>query len=190
MDIFEQQELYKNRPKVTSKLNNWHDWLVNHVPITIKDRASRAFKAFKDKVIEDQILKPYQLKQKKKRGKETFIEQKELPPPEPKKLKRMKKKLNDLNSKIRHSQKKNDGLIHKGNSLRRAIEEIKQANRRQPTIELAQGFVECEQAFRGTYRSYRVNGRTRMDVENFFHRIKRDLIELIKRELTDLNSAR
>ena len=51
MDIFKQQEMRKNRPQVTSKLNEWHDWLVNHVPKTIKDKASRAFKTFKDKVM-------------------------------------------------------------------------------------------------------------------------------------------
>ena len=34
-------------------------------------------------------------------------------PPDPKKLKRMKKKLHELNRKIRHSKKKNNGLIHK-----------------------------------------------------------------------------
>ena len=48
MDIFEQQEMYKNRSQVTCKLNDWRDWLVNHVPKTIKDMASRAFKSFKD----------------------------------------------------------------------------------------------------------------------------------------------
>ena len=106
---------------VMSKLNDWHDWLVNHVPKTIKDGASRAFKIFKDNVIglykgetvnEDQTLKPYQLKPK--RGKETFIEPPvEQPPPDPKKLKQMKKKLDDLNRKIRHSMKRSDLLIHK-----------------------------------------------------------------------------
>ena len=55
----------------------------------------------------------------------------------------MKKRLGELNRKIRHSKKKNDGLIHKQNSLRRAIEELKQ-DTRQPTIEHRQGFVECE----------------------------------------------
>ena len=94
MDIFEKWEMCKNRPKVTSKLNNWYDWLQNHVPKAVKDKASRVFKAFKEKVIglfkgetgnENQTLKPYQLKAK--RGKEIFIEQKELPPPDPKKLK-------------------------------------------------------------------------------------------------------
>ena len=42
----------------------------------------------------------------------------------------------------------------------------------------------------GSYRSYRINGRPRMDVETFFHRIRGGLIDLIKRELNDLNSAR
>ena len=51
MDVFEQQEMSKNRPQVTSKLNDWRDWLVNHVPKTIKDKASRAFKTFKDKIM-------------------------------------------------------------------------------------------------------------------------------------------
>ena len=57
------------------------------------------------------MLKSYQLKPKK--GKETFIEWKESPSTNPKKLKRMKKKLDELNRKIRHSRKKNNGLIHK-----------------------------------------------------------------------------
>ena len=41
------------------------------------------------------------------------MEQKELPPPDPKKLKHMKKKLDELKRKIRHSRKKHNGLIHK-----------------------------------------------------------------------------
>ena len=41
----------KNRPVVTSKLNDWYDWLINHVPSIIKDGASRAFKTFKDKIM-------------------------------------------------------------------------------------------------------------------------------------------
>ena len=41
----------KNRPVVTSKLNEWYYWLINHVPKTIKDGASRAFKTFKDKIM-------------------------------------------------------------------------------------------------------------------------------------------
>ena len=51
-------------------------------------------------------------------------------------------------------------------------------------------FTEREQAFRGAYKGYRVNSRSRMDYSTFFGRIREGLIDLIKRELTDLNSAR
>ena len=78
------------------------------------------------------------------------------PPADPKKLKRMKKKLDELNRKIRHSRKKHDGLIHKQNSLRKAIEELKRGNAKQPTIKPAQGFVEHERDFGRAYSSLRV----------------------------------
>ena len=52
MDIFEQQEMSKSRPQVKTKLNKWYNWLINHVPKPIKDGASKAFKTFKDKVME------------------------------------------------------------------------------------------------------------------------------------------
>ena len=60
---------------------------------------------------------------------------------------------------------------------------------RQP-IECRQGFVEGERAFGGAYSSYRIDGRSRMDVDTFFNCIKGNLIDLIIREPTDLNSAR
>ena len=77
-----------------------------------KPLKSRAFKAFKDKVIglykdgnliEDKT-QPYQLKPKW--GKEPPIEQKESPPTNPKQIKRMKKTLGELNRKIMHFKKK------------------------------------------------------------------------------------
>ena len=43
--------------------------------------------------------------------------------------------------------------------------------------------IELQQAFGGSYRSYRVNGRPKIDVDTFFNRIRKGLIELIKREL-------
>ena len=45
-------------------------------------------------------------------------------------------------------------------------------------------------AFDGAYRRYRINGRPRIDVETFFDRIRQALINLIRRELSSLNSAR
>ena len=47
-----------------------------------------------------------------------------------------------------------------------------------------------EREFGGSYRSYRIDGRPRMDVETFVRQIRKGLIDLIKRELNDLNSAR
>ena len=66
-------------------------------------------------------------------------------PTNPKQIKYMKKKLDKLNKKLRHSKMKNDGLIHKRNSLRREIEELKKGTRqvpikcRQSLIELSKG---------------------------------------------------
>ena len=39
--------------------------------------------------------------------------------------------------------------------------------------------IKLEQAFNGAYRSYRVNGRPKIDVDTFFSRIRKGLIELI-----------
>ena len=116
------------------------------------------------------------------------MEQNELPPllvgrsmpPDPKKLKYMKKKVDELNGEIRHSRKKHDGLIHKRNSLRKAIEGLKRGTKPEPAPEPEWNFKEHEQAFGGAYRSYRVNGMPKMDVDTFFSQMREDLIELIK----------
>ena len=50
--------------------------------------------------------------------------------------------------------------------------------------------IELEQAFGGAYRFYRINGKPKMDVDMFFNRIRKELIELIKRELKTRTSAR
>ena len=50
--------------------------------------------------------------------------------------------------------------------------------------------IELEQAFGGVYRSYRINGKPKMDVDTFFNRIRKGLIELIRRDLKTRTSAR
>ena len=40
------------------------------------------------------------------------------------------------------------------------------------------------------FRSYRINGRSRIDVDTFFDRIRQNLIDVISAELADLGSAR
>ena len=95
----------------------------------------------------------------------------------------MKKKLDELNRKIRHSRKKHDRMVHKRKALRKAIADIKATSTTstQPTIEVPRwNFKECKRGFRGAYRSYRVNGRSRMDYSTFFGRIRGNLIGLIK----------
>ena len=100
----------------------------------------------------------------------------------------MKKKLDELNRKIKHSRKKHDGLIHKRNSLRKVIEGLKRGTKPEPVPEPEWNFK--EKAFDGDYRSYRVNGRPKMDIETFFSQIRGKLIELIERELKTYNSAK
>ena len=115
-----------------------------------------------------------------------------------KKLKRMKKKLDELNRKIKHSRKKRDGMIHKRNSLRKAIETLKRGTKPEPLPE-ALGplsaepeFIckELEQAFGRAYRSYRVKGEPKIDYDTFFIRVREGLIELISGELNNKNSAK
>ena len=61
----------------------------------------------------------------------------------------MKKKLDELNRKIRHSRKKHDGMIHKRNPLRKAIEALKHGTKPPPMPEPEWNFKEHEQAFGG-----------------------------------------
>ena len=125
MDIFEQQEMSKSRPQVKGKLNEWYDWLINHVPKPIKDGASKAFKTFKDKVM-------------------------------------------GLNNRVTGSAG-NETIIKESKPFK---------------------LIELEEAFGGAYRSYRVNGRPKIDVDMFFNRIRKELIGLIKRELKTQTSVR
>ena len=50
--------------------------------------------------------------------------------------------------------------------------------------------IELEQAFGGSYRSYKVDGKPKTDVDMFFNRIRKELIKLIKQEVQTRTSAR
>ena len=117
-----------------SKLNDWYDWLINHVPKTIKDGASRAFKTFQDKIM-------------------GFY----------------------------------NGVT--GNWTQHKIEDTEGPTGGEPCKPEPFNPIELEQAFDGAY-SYRIDGRPRMDADTFFSCIRGELIRLITRELTVLNSAR
>ena len=116
MDIFKRQEMSKSRPQEKSKLNKWYDWLINHVPKSIKDGASKAFKTFRDKVM---------------------------------------------------------GLYNMVTGSTQQSAGPSTAERGAASAE-PKPFkpIELEQAFRGSYRSYRVNRRPKIDVDTFFNRIR------------------
>ena len=83
----------------------------------------------------------------------------------------MKKKLNELNRKIRHSKKKHDGMIYKRNALKKAIEGIKHGTK--PASEKSvPNWRSIERDFNGSYRRYRVNGRPRIDANTFLSWIR------------------
>ena len=101
-------------------------------------------------------------------------------------------KLGELNNKIRYSKKKHNVLISKRNSIKKKIEKLKGPCEPKESREPEESFnpVELEQAFGRAHRSHRINGKSRMDVDTFFDRIRQNLIYLISRELADLGSAR
>ena len=51
MDEFEKEEVKKSRPVVKNKLNEWHDWLVDHVPKPIKNAVSKKISRLKNSIL-------------------------------------------------------------------------------------------------------------------------------------------
>ena len=86
--------------------------------------------------------------------------------------KRIENKIAELNKKIRRAKnKKNkEHLIAKRNSLK---------------IELIWGPKELEGAFGGAYRCHRIDGIERMDVDTYFARTRKFLIDLLNKETTN-----
>ena len=84
----------------------------------------------------------------------------------------MRYKIAELDKKIRRAKnKKNkEHLIAKRNSLK---------------IELSWGPKELEGAFGGAYRRYRIDGIEGMDVETYFARTRKFLIDLLNKETTN-----
>ena len=115
---------------------------------------------------------------------------------DPKKLKHMNRDLAELNKKIRRSRKKHDNVIRKRNNLKKATDDMQRAKPVQPERPTPPPrppqpeFRELEQAFRRAYRSYRVMGRPRLDPDTFYGLIRKQLIQLISRELKEFRSAR
>ena len=105
----------------------------------------------------------------------------------PNKNKCIEAEIAESNKKIRRAKnKKNEEcLIAKREALKTETLRARLAESNwNPEFRLIDG------AFDVAYRRYRIDGRPRMDVETFFNRIRRALIDLIRRELNSLYSAR
>ena len=51
MDTFEKEEMKKSRPLVKNKLNEWYDWLVDHIPKQIKNATNKKFLELKNSIL-------------------------------------------------------------------------------------------------------------------------------------------
>ena len=51
IELFEEEEMKKNRPAVRNELNDFWNWLVNHVPKNAEKSAIKSFKKFKKEVM-------------------------------------------------------------------------------------------------------------------------------------------
>ena len=51
MDEFEKEQMKKSRLLVKNKLNEWYDWLVDHIPKAIKNAASKKFLKLKNSIL-------------------------------------------------------------------------------------------------------------------------------------------
>ena len=51
MDVFEKQEMAKNRKVVTSKINKFYNWLISFVPEPIKDKSGKAYRLMKSQIL-------------------------------------------------------------------------------------------------------------------------------------------
>ena len=136
MDVFEKQEMMKNRLVVQSKLNEWYNWLVSSVPKSIKEPASNTFSRARSG-----ILELYNNTKKKLGLKEVVEEQAE-------------------------QEHEHDG----------------EAEDLTP--------VECEQAFRGSYKSFVIQCLPKVDVETYIDRVFPNVKNLIEEQLEKLQSAK
>ena len=83
-------------------------------------------------------------------------------------------------------------MVSKRNSIKKKIEKLKCPREPKELHEPKESFnpVDLDEASDRAYRSYRINGRSRMDIDTFFDQIRQNLIDLISSKLTDLGLAR
>ena len=133
MDIFEQQEMMKNRSVVKNKLNEWYDWLVGYVPKPIKEPVGNAFSKVKNSV-----MKLYE------KGKKTL--------------------------------------------LREVEEEAEKEHENENVEDLTP--VEQKHAMNGAYKSFRIGGQEKTDIDSYIAFVKPKIQKLIEEQVKVLVSAK
>ena len=138
IDIFEQQEMQKNRSVVKTKLNEWYNWLADYVPKPIREPVSNAFSKVKN-----HIMGLYN------GVKEKFVLKDEV-----------------------EEQAKDE------------LEAEEQVGEGDITL------VEHEQAMNGSYKSFRIAGQNKTDVDSYVKRVKPHICKLIAEHLKVLDAAK
>ena len=137
MDIFEQQEMIKNRSVVKNKLNEWYDWLVGYVPKPIKEPIGNAFLKVKNSVM----------------------------------------KLYEKGKKI------------VGKTLVREVEKEAKKEYENENVEGLEP-VEHKKAMNGAYKSFRINGQGKTDVESYITLVEPRIQKLIEEQVKVLVAAK
>ena len=133
MDIFERQEMAKNRSVVRSKLNEWYDWLVDYVPKPIKEPVKNVFNKVKSR-----IMRMYEKARK---------------------------------------------------SLVGDVEEEAEKEHVDEDVEGREP-VEHAKAMNGAYRSFRIDGKEKADIESYLEYVKPKLRKLIEEQVKALDAAK
>ena len=138
MDIFERQEMQKNRSVVKTKLNEWYNWLADYVPKPIREPVSNAFLKVKNHIIGlyDDVKEKFALK---------------------------------------------DDVEEQAKDEHEAEEQVEEGD-----IKL----VEHEQAMNGSYKSFRIAGQNKTDVDSYIKRVKPHICKLIAEQLKVLDAVK
>ena len=143
MDIFEREEMEKSRPLVKSEMNEWYDWLVNHIPKTINSKAKDVFNTFKKKISElyDKVEDKVQVTLKK------IVE----------------------NEAEKEHQEEDENQVEKEEDLTPQLH---------------------EHAFKKAFKSFRIPGIHKSDVDTYIEKVRPFIKVLIEEQVKELGSAK
>ena len=158
-------EKFKNLSKEINNLKSQIEELENKI-IKVTQSTNARFKRKKIRSMKRDVVKAIE---KLKESKKSFESIESRIPKNNNSNKRIENKIAELNKKIRRvkNKKNKERLIAKRNSLK---------------IELSWGPKELEGTFGSAYRRYRIDGIKGMDVDTYFARTRKFLIDLLNTE--------